>query len=215
MSDHAVLCRRSSGIVRLLRGWTIAVIAVLLAAGGHQTAHSVMHGATEAIPLQLLAFSAALTAPTAVVLAGRRISAWSTAATTILGQIIFHGLYSLPYTGVSNLPTGHDLHHLTPRVAAEPLGVQHAAHSTAAADIVMIAAHLLAAAMTVVVITHGERSFVTLADWLTLTQVRVVLATRPMSPVRTPTIPSAVHVWIPHPMNVAQTRTTRGPPVLA
>lgn len=216
MSDDAVLHRRSSGIARFVRGWIIAVLAVVLAAGGHQIAHSVMHGATETIPLQLLVFAAALTAPIAVALSGQRISAWSTAATTIFGQIVFHVLYSLPYTGVSALPNGHDHHgHTAHLVAPEAPIVQHAAHTTAAADVIMIAAHLLAAALTVVVITHGEHSLVTLAHWLTLAPVRIVLATRPVTLARPTTVPSAVRVWIPHPMNVAQTRTTRGPPVLA
>lgn len=216
MSDDAVLHRRSSGLARFLRGWIIAVLAVLLAAGGHQIAHSMMHGATETIPLPLLAFAAALTAPIAVALSGQRISTWSTAATTIFGQIVFHVLYSLPYTGVSQLPNGHDHHgHMAHLVAPETPAVQHAAHTTAAADLVMIAAHLLAAALTVVVITHGEHTLTRLAHWLTLAPVRIVLATRPVILARPTSVAAEVRVWIPHPMNVTQTRTTRGPPVLA
>ena len=216
MSDHAVLRRRSSGMARLLRGWIIAVIAVALAAGGHQTAHSFMHGATETIPLQLLIFSAALTAPIAVSLSGQRTSTWSTATTTIFGQVVFHVLYSLPYTGVSDLPNGHQQHHdMVHTVATASPVVQHAGHSTAATDVAMFAAHLLAAALTTVVITHGEHSLVTLVHWLTLAPVRFVLATRTVILDRPALLLSAARTWIPHPMNVAQTRTTRGPPVLA
>ena len=216
MSDDAVLHRRSSGIARFFRGWIIAVLAVVLAAGGHQIAHSMMHGATETIPLQLLAFAAALTAPIAVALAGQRISTWSTAATTIFGQIAFHTLYSLPYTGVSQLPNGHDHHgHMAHLVTPDTPAVQHAAHTTALAGFVMIAAHLLAAALTVVVITNGEHTLITLAHWLTMAPVRIVLATRPVILARRSSVAAGVRVWVPHPMNVTQTRTTRGPPVLA
>ena len=217
MSEDAVLHRRSSGSARLLRGWIVAVLAVVLAAGGHQSAHSIMHGATEIIPLQLLVFATAITAPAAVLLSKNRATSWSTAATTIFGQAVFHGLYSLPYTGVSALPNGHHHRdHVVHVATSEPAVLQHAAHSTTmTADAVMLAAHLLAAALTVVVMTHGEYSLVTLVQWLTLAPVRLVLATRPVVAARGARLPTIVRVWIPHPVNVAQTRTTRGPPVLA
>ncbi|NLZ97969.1 MAG: hypothetical protein GX920_03995, partial [Micrococcus sp.] len=78
-SDNAVFSSRVSGVARLLRGWAVAVFAVMLAAGGHQAAHSMMHGAADGIPLELLGFSMAITAPIAVGLAGKRLSRWSTA----------------------------------------------------------------------------------------------------------------------------------------
>src|SRR5699024_829355 len=89
MSATAVSHSRGSGISRLLRGWVVATIAVVLAAGGHQAAHRLVHGSAETIPLQLLAFSIAVTAPVAVAFAGRGPSK-RTAATTIFGQIAFH-----------------------------------------------------------------------------------------------------------------------------
>src|SRR5690625_6925236 len=94
MSDNAVQKGHSAGIARFVRGWVVAMLAVILAAGGHQAAHSIVHGIAEPIPLELLAFSAALTAPIAVVLIGNRTSRWATAGTTIFGQLVFHGLYS-------------------------------------------------------------------------------------------------------------------------
>src|SRR5690625_3614374 len=77
MSDNAVQKGHSAGIARFVRGWVVAMLAVILAAGGHQAAHSIMHGGAEPIPLELLVFSAALTAPIAVVLIGNRTSQWS------------------------------------------------------------------------------------------------------------------------------------------
>src|SRR5690625_6547845 len=117
MTDQAAVSRsRRSGAARLWRGWIVAVLAVLLAAGGHQSAHSVTHGMTEAIPWELLGFSIALTGPVAVGLAGRGISMWATGLTTIFGQLVFQGLYSMPYTGTSAPSHGklHRVHTITP-----------------------------------------------------------------------------------------------------
>lgn len=215
MSDNAVVSSRVSGVARLLRGWIVAVLTVLLAAGGHQAAHSIMHGATELIPWELLGFSAALTAPIAVALTGKRLSKWSTAITTVFGQIAFHVLYSLPYSGAQAVQGLHDHHgHHQLAVVAEP-HMSHAIHATATADSVMLAAHLLAAALTTVMIIHGESSLLTLIAWLTLAPSRFVLAALPLSITRPKTVLPMARGWIPRPMNVSQTRTTRGPPVLA
>ena len=218
MTDHTVSSHsRRSGAARLWRGWVIALLAVALAAGGHQAAHSITHGATEALSWQLLGFSAALTAPVAVALAGGRIATWSTAVTTIVGQLAFHLLYSLPYTGSSDLPNAqHHGHHApTPILESQAAHLEHAASSSMAADTVMLVAHVLAAAMTTWIIVHGERSLVTIVAWLLLVPIKLVLATLPVSTARPKLICAAGRVWIPHPMNIAQTRWTRGPPALA
>src|SRR5699024_1519450 len=100
-------------------------------------------------------------------------------------------------------------------VTTDTHAVNHAAHTTALADFVMIAAHLLAAALTVVVITNGEHTLITLAHWLTMAPVRIVLATRPVILARRSSVAAALRVCVPHPLNVTQTRTTTCPPVLA
>lgn len=218
MPDHVALTRsRRSGAARLWRGWIVALLAVLLAAGGHQAAHSITHGITEPIPWELLAFSTALTAPVAVALAGRGISAWSTGLTTVFGQLAFHLLYSLPYTGTSALPNGHHHGHgpagaLDDTFAA---ATHQAGHSATGGDSVMLGAHVLAAAVTIWVIVRGERSLVTLVAWLLLAPVKLVLAARPPSTGGARTVLPVGRVWIPHPMNFASTRWSRGPPVLA
>lgn len=216
MSDSAVLHRRSSGTTRLLRGWIVALLAVLLAAGGHQAAHSLIHGIAEPIPLQLLGFSAAVTAPVAVALAGKRMSTWATSVTTVFGQLVFHALYSLPHSGAQALHSGQNQHHGQQHLSllSEP-HVSQAAYNTIAADAVMLAAHLLAAALTTFVIVHGQRSLVAIVCWLALVPIRVVLARLPVNPAGPKAVPLTARVWIPHPMNVTQTRSTRGPPVLA
>lgn len=216
MSDSAVRHRRSSGTTRLLRGWIVALLAVLLAAGGHQAAHSLMHGVAEPIPLQLLGFSAAVTAPVAVALAGKRISTWATSLTTVFGQLVFHSLYSLPYSGAQAVHSGHNQHHGQQHLSLlSEHHVAQATHNAIAADAVMLAAHLLAAALTTFVIVQGQRSLTAIVCWLTLVPVRVVLARLPVNLARPKAVLPMARVWIPHPMNVTQTRSTRGPPVLA
>lgn len=217
MSENAVANSRVSGSARLLRGWTVAVIAVVIAAGGHQVAHSFMRGMAETIPLQLLVFSAALTAPVAVALAGRRLSSWSTAITTIVAQIAFHLLYSLPYSGaqITHGAHGHHGHQQLSVQLSPETHTAHAMHSTPADDVAMLAAHLLAAALTTLMIVHGEHSLVAIASWLTLAPTRFVLATLPLSLARPKAVQPMTRVWIPQPMNVCQTRSTRGPPRLA
>ncbi|WP_022869496.1 hypothetical protein [Yaniella halotolerans] len=217
-SDNAVFSSRVSGVARLLRGWTVAVFAVLLAAGGHQAAHSIMHGAADTIPFELLGFSAAITAPIAVGLAGRRISKWSTATTTVVAQIVFHALYSLPYTGaptVQDAHAHHDLAVLTDSHAGHTMSVAGAemVHAAATADIVMVAAHIFAAVFTTAVIVRGEQCLVTLVGWLLLAPTRLVLATQPVSIARPKRVPSLSWSWLPRPVDISQARSTRGPPV--
>lgn len=209
MSDNAVQKGHSAGIARFVRGWVVAVLAVILAAGGHQAAHSIMHGGAEPIPLELLAFSAALTAPVAVVLIGNKTSQWSTACTTIFGQLAFHGLYSLPSASTVTQHAGHEHGHMNFAMVSE----SQAIHASAAADVVMVIAHLLAAVMTTVVIMHGERSLLTIVSWLTLAPIRIVLATLPIIFARPKTVQPWTRVWVPHALNVSQTRSTRGPPL--
>lgn len=217
MTDHAVSSRaRRSGVARLWRGWVVALLAVLFAAGSHQAAHSVTHGSIENIPWQLLVFSAALTAPIAVALAGRRVATWGTTATIVFGQVAFHLLYSLPYTGVSDLPNGHHQHQgAAPIAEAQLAHINHAAHSTGSTDAVMLLAHLIAVALTTWVIVHGERSLLIIVAWLLLTPINLLWASSPLSTDRVCEQFPTGRVWVPHPMNIAPTRWTRGPPVLA
>ncbi|GAA2039884.1 hypothetical protein GCM10009720_20540 [Yaniella flava] len=221
MSDIAVPNSRVSGVARLARGWVVAVLAVLFAAGGHQAAHSMMHGSVDAIPVELLVFSVAITAPIAVALAGKRISTWSTMSATVIGQFVFHGLYSLPYTGVPTVqdPHGHHHGHL-PGLEEHTAHAVHshggaAIHSSAAADIAMLLAHIAAAVLTTGATVFGERCLVAIVGWLLLVPPRLVLATQPVSMPRPKTIQPVSRTWIPSPIDPSQTCSTRGPPVCA
>ena len=216
MSATAVSHSRGSGISRLLRGWVVATIAVVLAAGGHQAVHRLVHGSAETIPLQLLAFSIAVTAPVAVAFAGRGPSK-RTAATTIFGQIAFHLLYSMASPGGhtdhgSQAHQDHGHHQLIPGGGASD--TVHAVHG-ATADVIMVLAHLLAAALTTAIVIYGEHSVLTIIAWLTLAPSRTLATRQPLAIGAPKTLQAMYTVWIPHPLTVCQTRSTRGPPVLA
>src|SRR5699024_5682281 len=90
-----------------------------------------------------------------------------------------------------------------------------AIHASTAADVVMVVAHLLAAVLTAVGSTHGERSLLTIVSWLTLAPIRVVLDTFAVICTRSTSMQPWSRVWIPHALNVSQTRSTRGPPLAA
>ncbi|HIY85232.1 MAG TPA: hypothetical protein H9822_02135 [Candidatus Yaniella excrementavium] len=206
-SDNAVCSSRVSGVARLLRGWVVAIVAVLLAAGGHQIAHSMMHGTADMLPFELLGFAAAITAPIAVGLVGKRHSTRSTAITTVVAQLVFHALYALPYTGV---PSVHDVH-----AHHESAGLAVTTHASATADMVMVAAHIFAAVFTTAVIVHGERCIFALVGWVLLAPTRLVLATEPASIAHPKRVPSLAWVWTPQSVDVSQACSTRGPPVIA
>ena len=217
MTDQAAMSRsRRSGVARLWRGWIVALLAVLLAAGGHQAAHVMIHGMSEAIPWELLGFSTALTAPVAVALAGRGVSVWTTGLATIFGQFAFHLLYSLPYTGTSDLPHRHHEGYQPVQVTEAHLATPpHMEHGSMAAEASMLGAHILAAAVTTWIIVYGERCLVTLVAWLLLVPAKLVLASPTMGAAHPRSVLPVGRVWIPHPMNLASTRWSRGPPVLA
>lgn len=158
------------GGARLARGWAGAVLAVGLGAASH----TVLGAAHAPHPLVLL-LAVALAAPVCTVLAGRRLSLPRVLAAVLGSQAILHGLYSLasPAPGVSAaFPTtaGH-LGHAVP--ASGELASFAAAHSSAHAAVHagaagghehlglgMLAAHMAAALLTVLLIRHGERLLV-------------------------------------------------------
>lgn len=154
---------------RLARGWTGAVLAVGLAAGSH----TVLGDAHAPHPILLL-LAVALAAPVCTVLAGRRLSLPRVLAAVLGSQAILHGLYSLaaPAPGVTAVPTtaGH-LGHAVPAsgelasFAAAQSSAHAAVHAAPAGGhdhlgLGMLAAHAVAALLTVLLIRHGERLLV-------------------------------------------------------
>ena len=158
------------GGARLARGWTGAVLAVGLAAGSH----TVLGAAHAPHPIVLL-LAVALAAPVCTALAGRRLSLPRVLAAVLGSQAILHGLYSLasPASGVSAaVPTtaGHAGHAVPASgelasFAAAQSSAHAAVHAASAGGhdhlgLGMLAAHAVAALLTVLFIRRGERLLV-------------------------------------------------------
>ncbi|HEY4614326.1 MAG TPA: hypothetical protein VIG75_02570 [Citricoccus sp.] len=169
------------GPARLTRGWAAAVVATLMAAGSHTLAAG--HDAAPAPVVWLLTL--VLAGPVCTALAGRAQSWWRLAVAVASSQVLFHWLYSWPA-----VPTGapgslrvarpgpqsgvqHELHHgahgltLAPPVGPGPAapgdglsGDLLAAHTGPS----MAAAHVVAAAVTVGLLRHGEAMALRVAE---------------------------------------------------
>lgn len=145
--------RAASRRQRALRGAVAATVATLVAA----TAHTLAGGG--APPWWLLLSLALLTSPIAVGLIGRRPSMRGTAASVVAAQLALHVAFAAVGAGdpTAAAPgTGHAGHAGAPAVGIA-LGRSFAAGGHLHLDAGMIAAHLVAAAATILLLTHGER----------------------------------------------------------
>lgn len=161
---HSV--RREGRRARAARGALAAAIAIATAATAHTLAGD------GAPPVWLLLAVTALAAPLAVWLAGRALSTWRTAAIVILSQTLLHAAFAAVGTGsgamdavVPNASLGH-AHAVTgvaptapamSHAGATATGLAPALHGLHVADAPMLVAHALAAAVTIVLLVHGER----------------------------------------------------------
>lgn len=137
--------------LRLLRGATASSVATILAAVSHTVG-----GGAPPHPLLVVALSVFLT-PVAALLVGRTLSLGKLSATVLLSQGVFHVLFvalgaTLTTTGAVS---GHR-HHTT----LAPLT------STVSPDAGMLDAHVLAAAVTIILLWHGERVLRGIARWV-------------------------------------------------
>lgn len=145
--------RTASRRRRALRGAAAAAVATIVAG----TAHTLAGGG--APPWWLLLSLALLTSPAAVWLVGRRPSVAGTAAAVVAAQLALHVAFAAVGTGdPASVPgAGHSAGHaISPAVMAE-LGRSLASGSHLHLDAGMIAAHLIAAVATVLLLAHGER----------------------------------------------------------
>ncbi len=161
---HSV--RREGRRARAARGALAAAIAIATAATAHTLAGD------GAPPVWLLLAVTALAAPLAVWLTGRALSTWRTAAIVILSQTLLHAAFAAVGTGaramdavVPNASLGH-AHAVTgvaptapamSHAGATATGLAPALHGLHVADAPMLVAHALAAAVTIVLLVHGER----------------------------------------------------------
>ncbi len=172
------------GTARLLRGWSAAAVATLLAAGSHTLAAVAEpgHAAHDAGPVPIVwILTLALAGPLCTALGGRRLSWWRLAGGVGASQVLFHGLFSISASaGRSGSaaagapgPPGHaghlghaghpgHAHHteLRPGDLAPALDALPGADPMPALGHLspaMLAAHLLAAVATVLLLRRGER----------------------------------------------------------
>jgi hypothetical protein len=203
--------RAASRRHRALRGSVAAVVATLVAA----TAHTLAGGG--APPWWMLLSLALLTSPVAVWLIGRRPTIRGTAAAVVAAQLALHVAFAAVGAGdpASASPTdaapGHSAGHSGSSAAAAALGRSLAAAGHLHLDAGMILAHIVAALVTVLLLTHGERLVRAIAGGIR----RVLSRARPVLP------PPAVPVpRFDGPLAVVaavflSALSRRGPPALA
>ncbi|WP_022871783.1 hypothetical protein [Nesterenkonia alba] len=202
-----------SGAARVLRGGLTASAAVGSAALAHTAAgHHSPHGV-----VVLLALLVAV--PISTALSSVRLSRRRLAAAVVASQALLHGLFALfpaataSSVQVSSPAAGHAHHESLSLVSAAggPTGAaEHLAHSS---DATMLAAHVLAAAVTYAVLRHGEVLLAALADALGVSPAVLEVPDKAPTPSpRLPQWPAVVplrdELWLGR-----SPRTLRGPPV--
>lgn len=182
---------------RVLRGAGAGTTATLAAAASHTLAggHEVSGAA--------LALALAFAVLVAVALAGRALSLWRLAASTVIGQGAFHVLFSTLGGAAEVVTVGH---HQTVLAGTEI--VTHASGG-------MWTAHGIAAALTFALLAFGERAFVGIRDtgWMLLRAVLTAPAPLMLGRNRVPE-PAVVAVLAPRIVRELHTvRSLRGPPL--
>ena len=203
--------RAASRRHRALRGTVAATVATLVAA----TAHTLAGGG--APPWWMLLALTLLTSPVAVWLIGRRPSVRRTAAAVVVAQLALHVAFAAVGTGgpiaASQVPTGsgHAAGHTGSAAVQASLGSPLAAAGHLHLDPGMIAAHLVAAAATVLLLAHGERLVRAIAGGLRRVLRRALPALPP------PTVPAtrADEPLAPVAAVFLSVLSRRGPPAFA
>ena len=155
-----------------------------------------------------------------IALVGRRAAAWRLTLSVLLSQFLFHALFTLsPSATFSGLPADGHLHagmHLT-MVPAPTAGSGMPMPAMIVGESPwMWASHAAAAAVTVVVLLHGERALLAVARFAFFTLRRLVdrvaaVQAQPLRRLTTPTVD--VPVVLRRLDAVTGGRPRRGPPV--
>lgn len=171
---------------RRLRAGLFAVVAAQLAALGH------LAGGGRVPDLSALLTTTAVIAPVAGTLARRRRRFPAILGVLVLAQVLFHLLFCL---------TGHGDHAMPMDSRSDPTSPR------------MLAFHLVAAALTALVLTCGEAAAFRLAAlWRRLVRRTLVLVLPTPSGSRRP--PRPPHVVTPAARRLTVRHPRRGPPVL-
>jgi hypothetical protein len=128
--------------VRVVRAGAASAVATLVAA----VAHTFSGG--EAPPAWLMLAVATLAWPVALVLVGRRPSALRTAAAVAAAQALLHTAFAMVGTRAPDGFAAH-VHHGAPIVLGPGGAIE--------VDAAMVVGHVIAAAVTTVLLCHGER----------------------------------------------------------
>ena len=180
---------------RCARGWMAAGFATVVAALSHTLAGSAAPSAV-AILTTLVISAAACT-----LLAGRTLSTWRLAASIVLSQGLFHGVFSGLGMPVA---LAHE-HHAAATIAMPPV------HS----GTTMWLAHAAAALVTLIAFRHAERAFWGVADTARLLLTRLLATVIPLSPAQRPAPISTVRRIVPRELTVLlSSMRHRGPPEL-
>ncbi|MEZ3159883.1 hypothetical protein AB1K54_04960 [Microbacterium sp. BWT-B31] len=186
---------------RALRGVAASFVATVVAA----TAHT-LGGGGAGSPV-LLAAVALLAAPPAVALVGRRLSTPRLALVVVASQALFHVAFALTCAADPSRATGGHQH--VPALAP----VSGSGPAALLPDSPMLAAHALAAALTLAVLAKGERMLRTIARGIrSLVTTRV--AALPAAPAALPRLASAPAGPAPRPV-LAPGSPLRGPPLFS
>lgn len=187
--------------LRLVRAAAVSSVATLIAAVSHT-----IGGGAAPHPLLIVAVTLLLT-PVCALLVGLRASRVRVAGAVVLSQAAFHLLFQAlgsPTGAAPSAVSGHAHHLALPAIAGTA--------PVAAVDTTMLFAHAIAAALTTLLIWHGETLARTVATWVQALLRRVTLQApadhrRPV-PLRSLLLPAFDAA-------VSAVVSRRGPPVLS
>ena len=196
---------------RFARGWIVAGFSTFVAALSHTLGGGGVPG------LLAVVVSLAFAGIVSIALSGRTLSTWRLSAAVLLSQLIFHGLFSFGGAGgrlaASDAAAGH-AHGVGQTVPLSPAGGATAAMS-GDHGLLMTAAHVLAALITVVALRYGERAF-----WGLFGSARVavhaLLRMPSLVPIAHPSVVGATfitRVRLRHRLTPLSPMRHRGPPV--
>lgn len=166
---------------RLARGWLAGILSTSLAGLSHYATDA----ATPDLLLLLIAVAGA--SMVCVLLAGHRMGPLRVAVAVGVSQGAYHALFSVPAHASC--------------AGAEGTGLEHAHHGAASAAVLdpvgcatpaayghqpMVAAHLLAAVVTYLMVRHGEKAWWALVDALRTQVVHVLALVLPVTPAARP-----------------------------
>ena len=189
----------SSRGARVGRGFAAAGVATLVAALFH------MAGGGEAPSAVALTLSLVFSTLASIVLVGKRVALWRLALSVAVSQFLFHALFTLsPSSTFSGMPMGGHLHagmHLTLVPGADATADAVTPGPTfLGEDVWMWLAHAAAAALTIAVLLHGERTLLAVARFTFFRLRRFadrVAAVLPATPSRASapidTVPASLH----------------------